>query len=116
MPLFITALYYLIIRPYPQINKPVLASILVLFMLGTMHVAGSIKIMLDAFITFADRPGGPAALFANEAEPINLFRKSVFAISVLVGDGLVVRYPTPSRSITSPEIHTDISLFHYLVP
>jgi len=90
VPLFITALYYLMFRPCSQINKTVLASILVLFMLGTMHVAGSIKIMLDAFITFADRPGGPAALFANEAEPINLFRKSVFAISVLVGDGLVI--------------------------
>jgi len=64
-------------------------------MLGTMHVAGSIKVMVDAFITFANRPGGPAALFANEAEPINLFRNGVFAISVLVGDSLVVCYQTP---------------------
>ena len=67
-----------------------LALTCVLFMLGSMHIAGSIKVMIDAFITFADRPGGPAAFFANETEPINLFRAVVFAISILVGDGLVV--------------------------
>ena len=68
----------------------------VLFALGTMHVAGSVKTMIDAFITFADRPGGPAAFFANERDPTNLFRKTVSALSILVGDGLVVRSQTPS--------------------
>jgi hypothetical protein len=66
-----------------------------LFMLGTMHIAGSIKVMVDAFITFADRRGGPAAFFAHETEPINLFRAAVFAISILVGDGLVVCSQNP---------------------
>jgi len=76
----------------------VLAVTLALFMLGTIHIAGSIKIMVDSFITFADRPGGPAAFFANKAEPINLLRTAVFAISLLVGDGLVVCYQTSSLS------------------
>ena len=103
-------------RPYPQINKTMLVVTFVLFTLGTMHVVGSIKIMIDAFITFANRPGGPAAFFAREADPINLFRKGVFAISVLVGDGLIVCYQTPglSQLLLLSRI-TDISLFHYLV-
>jgi len=84
-------------------------------MLGTMHVAGSIKIMIDAFVTSADRPGGPAAFFANKTEPINIFRTAVSALSILVGDGLVVCYHTPSLYITPTELYTDISLFHYLV-
>ena len=67
-----------------------LALTCVLFMLGSMHMAGSIKVMINAFITFADRLGGPAAYFANEREPTNLFRAVVFAISILVGDSLVV--------------------------
>ena len=75
-----------------------LAVTVVLFMLGTMHIAGSIKAMIDAFITFPDRLGGPAAFFANETEPINLFRAVVFAISILVGDGLVVCSQTPTLS------------------
>jgi hypothetical protein len=54
--------------------------------------------MIDAFITFADRPGGPAAFFVNETIPINVFRKAVFAISLLVGDSLVVCYQTPNLS------------------
>jgi hypothetical protein len=88
----------LAIRPYPHINKAMLAVTFILFVLGTMHIAGSIKVMIDAFVTFADRLGGPAAFLANEAEPINLFRAIVFAISILVGDGLVVRSQVPSLS------------------
>jgi len=91
VPVFATAVYYLTVRPHPrQINKTVLAVTFVLFMLGTMHAAASVKIMIDAFITFADRPGGPAAFFANEAEPINVFQNAVSALSIFVGDGLVV--------------------------
>ena len=56
--------------------------------------------MIDAFVTFADRPGGPAAFFANKTKPINIFRKTVSALSIQVGDGLVVCYHTPSLSIS----------------
>jgi len=90
VPIFATAVYYLAVRPNSPVNKTILAVTSVLFMLGTMHVAGSFKTMIDAFITFADRPGGPAAFFANEREPINVFRKAVSALSILVGDGLVI--------------------------
>lgn len=71
--------------------------------------------MIDAFITFADRPGGPAAFFANEREPINVFRKVVSALSILVGDGLVVCSQLQVSLNTHTELYTDISLFRYLV-
>jgi len=100
-------------RPNSPVNKAILALTCVLFTLGTMHIAGSIKTMIDAFITFADRPGGPAAYFANEREPINLFRKTVSAMSILVGDGLVVCSQSPSLSKLS--ILSDIQIYRCFV-
>ena len=108
VPLFFVTVYLLLLRPRgDRINKSLVFASFFLFVLATMHVAGSLKELFDAFIFFRDGPKGPAGIFAHEAEgesnefwtltlkltlPLaaNIFRKSVAALSIVVGDSLVI--------------------------
>jgi hypothetical protein len=91
VPLFFVTVYLLLLRPRgDRINKSLVFASFFLFVLATMHVAGSLKELFDAFIFFRDGPKGPAGIFAHEAEAANIFRKSVAALSIVVGDSLVI--------------------------
>lgn len=91
VPLFFATIYFLLIRPRgDKINKTFVAASFTLFTLATMHLAGSLKELFDAFVFFKDGPQGAATIFLHEGEPVNLFRKAVATLAVIVGDSLVI--------------------------
>ncbi|KDQ18747.1 hypothetical protein BOTBODRAFT_520017 [Botryobasidium botryosum FD-172 SS1] len=77
-------------RTTDRINRPLLATSVLLFILSTLHMAVDIQRFLFAFINFRDLPGGPAAFFANLGHYTEVMKIAVYVTQTLVGDSLVV--------------------------
>ena len=55
------------------------------------HLTVDAYMIVKAFITYRDAPGGPIAYFANLSSASNLLRSSFYALQTLLGDFCLVR-------------------------
>ena len=70
-----------------RFNIILITVTVLLFLLATLHIAGSMQILFETFIF--PTPGQEPAT-ENNAHPINQYRKALDTIAILIGDGLVV--------------------------
>ena len=71
-----------------RLNVIFAAVTVLLFLLATLHIAGSMRLIFETFI-FPIPGQGP--IIENQAHPLNQYRKALDTIAIVIGDGLVVK-------------------------
>ncbi|KAK7692891.1 hypothetical protein QCA50_004526 [Cerrena zonata] len=61
-----------------------------MWVLATMHLGVNFARIFNAFITYRNEPGGPAAYFYDLSSFTNVFGSAIYITQTLVGDGFVL--------------------------
>ncbi|KAJ3934723.1 MAG: hypothetical protein NXY57DRAFT_1106944 [Lentinula lateritia] len=78
-------------RPAGQsINKLLLWTSIVMFVLATMHISINYARVFMAFITYRNAEGGPAAFFNILSNFTQVFGSAIYVTQTLVGDSVVL--------------------------
>ncbi|KAJ3896862.1 hypothetical protein GG344DRAFT_84992 [Lentinula edodes] len=78
-------------RPAGQsINKLLLWTSIVMFVLATMHISVNYARVFMAFITYRNAEGGPAAFFNILSNFTQVFGSAIYVTQTLVGDSVVL--------------------------
>ncbi|KAJ3920432.1 hypothetical protein F5877DRAFT_89463 [Lentinula edodes] len=78
-------------RPAGQsINKLLLWTSVVMFVLATMHISVNYARVFMAFITYRNAEGGPAAFFNILSNFTQVFGSAIYVTQTLVGDSVVL--------------------------
>ncbi|KIJ34295.1 hypothetical protein M422DRAFT_782921 [Sphaerobolus stellatus SS14] len=85
--------YWVLVYRRPKgrpINKTMLSISIVMFVLGTMHIAVNYTRIIKAFIILKNEPGGPAAFFNQLSEFTQIFGSTIYVAQTLIGDSVVL--------------------------
>ncbi|EEB90122.1 hypothetical protein MPER_11716 [Moniliophthora perniciosa FA553] len=91
--LYIMCIYILVQRANKRqspINKPLIATATLIYLLCTAHVVNDFSRAIVAFITYADRPGGAAAYYDELWIPTSIVREALYCVNTMVVDTLLV--------------------------
>ncbi|KAG8896231.1 hypothetical protein FRB99_008992 [Tulasnella sp. 403] len=88
--LFFACFWILWSRPINGARPRVMLScITVMFILNTLHLAGTLRALDEAFFYY-DGKGGSDGYFGNRKTFLNLSVKSIYGVVLLIGDGLLI--------------------------
>ncbi|KAG1718443.1 hypothetical protein EDB19DRAFT_1984103 [Suillus lakei] len=74
-----------------DINHPITAVAILLFMLSTAHMVVDIIRIEDGLVTYRDTfPGGPVAFFADISQKTYVAKVALYVCQTLLGDGVVI--------------------------
>ncbi|KAG1728776.1 hypothetical protein EDB19DRAFT_1913648 [Suillus lakei] len=78
-------------RSMQDINRPITAVAILLFMLSTAHMVVDIIRIEDGLVTYRDTfPKGPAAFFADISQKTYVAKNALYICQTLLGDGVVI--------------------------
>ncbi|ESK87971.1 hypothetical protein Moror_10846 [Moniliophthora roreri MCA 2997] len=91
--LYILCIYVLVQRANKRqfpINKPLIATATLIYLLCTAHVINDFGRAIVAFITYVDRPGGAAAYYDELWIWTSIVREGLYCVNTMVVDTLLV--------------------------
>ncbi|KAF8582243.1 hypothetical protein K439DRAFT_1351653, partial [Ramaria rubella] len=95
--LFTACIYVVVFRRHrdstrnkTKINKPMLATSILIFCMLTAHWILNVARAFDAFIKFRDIDGGPIAYYSNLSETKNVIKSGLLVATILTADVIMV--------------------------
>lgn len=90
--MFISTIWGLTYKQRMQdVSRPIAVVAILLFILSTAHIVVNTIRAEDALVTYADTfPGGPAAFFADLAQPTVVIKNVLYTLETLLADGVMI--------------------------
>jgi len=77
-------------KPYAYINKRLLLTSIAMYILATIHLVTDAYRIMDTFVNFRSKDGGPIAYINALGSPTYLLKSTVYALQTLIGDSCII--------------------------